>query len=55
MGRRPADSYIVEHLPANVTAERVTLKLYAGGHMMYLRSGSRRHLREDAAAFYAAP
>ncbi len=46
--------YIVEHLPANVTAERVTLKLYPGGHMMYLRPASRQRLREDAAAFYAA-
>lgn len=45
--------YIIAHLPANVTAERVTLKLYPGGHMMYLRPGSRQRLREDAAAFYA--
>jgi carboxypeptidase C (cathepsin A) len=44
--------YIVDHLPSNVTAERVTLKLYDGGHMMYLRQGSRHELREDAAAFY---
>jgi carboxypeptidase C (cathepsin A) len=46
--------YVVDHLPSNVTAERVTLKLYSGGHMMYLRSGSRRQLHDDAAAFYAA-
>jgi carboxypeptidase C (cathepsin A) len=46
--------YVVDHLPSNVTAERVTLKLYPGGHMMYLRSGSRRQLHDDAAAFYAA-
>ncbi|HXY99739.1 MAG TPA: septum formation initiator [Stellaceae bacterium] len=47
--------YVVEHLPANLTAERVSLKLYPGGHLLYLRTGSRRHLREDAAAFYGAP
>jgi carboxypeptidase C (cathepsin A) len=46
--------YVVDHLPSNVTAERVTLKLYSGGHMMYLRSGSRRQLHDDAAAFYSA-
>jgi carboxypeptidase C (cathepsin A) len=46
--------YVVDHLPSTVTAERVTLKLYPGGHMMYLRSGSRRQLHDDAAAFYAA-
>jgi carboxypeptidase C (cathepsin A) len=46
--------YVIDHLPSSVTAERVTLKLYPGGHMMYLRSGSRRQLHDDAAAFYAA-
>jgi carboxypeptidase C (cathepsin A) len=47
-----ASRYIVDHLPPKVTAERVTLKLYAGGHMMYLRTPSRRRLHDDAAAFY---
>jgi carboxypeptidase C (cathepsin A) len=47
--------YVVDHLPANIAGERVTLKLYAGGHMMYLRPASRHNLSEDAAAFYAAP
>jgi carboxypeptidase C (cathepsin A) len=46
--------YIVDHLPGNVTAERVTLKLYRGGHMMYLRPTSRTRLHDDAAAFYQA-
>jgi carboxypeptidase C (cathepsin A) len=46
--------YVIDHLPSSVTAERVTLKLYPGGHMMYLRSGSRRQLHDDAAVFYAA-
>ena len=30
--------YVVDHLPAQLTASRVELKLYPGGHMMYLRS-----------------
>ncbi|HUH84439.1 MAG TPA: septum formation initiator [Stellaceae bacterium] len=46
--------YVIDHLPANLTGERVTLKLYPGGHMMYLRSASRHQLHDDAAAFYAA-
>ena len=46
--------YVVDHLPENVTAERVALKLYPGGHMMYLRSGSRHRLHDDAQAFYGA-
>jgi carboxypeptidase C (cathepsin A) len=33
---------------------RVTLHLYPGGHMMYLRPDSRRQLHEDAVALYAA-
>jgi carboxypeptidase C (cathepsin A) len=44
--------FVIDHFPANVTASRVELKLYAGGHMMYLRSGSRRRLHDDAQAFY---
>jgi carboxypeptidase C (cathepsin A) len=44
--------YVVDHLPANLTGSRVELKLYAGGHMMYLRSASRRRLHDDAQAFY---
>ena len=47
--------YVVQHLPANVVAERVALKLYAGGHMMYLRQDSRHRLHDDAAAFYGGP
>ena len=47
--------YVVQHLPEKVVAERVALKLYPGGHMMYLRQDSRHRLHDDAAAFYAAP
>jgi len=46
--------YVVDHLPSRLTQSRIELKLYAGGHMMYLRSASRHRLREDAAAFYGA-
>lgn len=46
--------YVVDHLPANITAGRVELKLYPGGHMMYLRDGSRHRLHDDARAFYGA-
>lgn len=44
--------YIVDHLPAKVVGERVSLKLYTGGHMMYLRPDSRQELHDDAAKFY---
>ncbi|HEX7969545.1 MAG TPA: septum formation initiator, partial [Stellaceae bacterium] len=47
-----ASRYVVDHLPRNVTASRVDLKLYPGGHMMYLRSGSRHRLHDDAQTFY---
>jgi len=46
--------YVVDHLPARLTQSRVELKLYSGGHMMYLRSASRHRLHGDAERFYAA-
>ena len=45
--------YVVHHLPQTLTADRVTLNLYPGGHMMYLRPGSRARLRADAARLYS--
>lgn len=45
--------YVVDHLPPGVQA-RVALKLYDGGHMMYLRAPSRHRLHDDAKAFYGA-
>ena len=45
--------YVVDHLPQTLTAGRVTLNLYPGGHMMYLRPGSRAGLRADAARLYS--
>ena len=46
--------YIIDHLPAMGPTPRVTLHLYPGGHMMYLRPGTRRLLHDDAAALYGA-
>jgi carboxypeptidase C (cathepsin A) len=45
--------YIKEHMP-DPLGKRVALKLYLGGHMMYLRADSRRRLHDDAQEFYAA-
>ncbi|HJQ59049.1 MAG TPA: carboxypeptidase [Vineibacter sp.] len=45
--------YVVDRLPPSLTADRVTLNLYPGGHMMYLRAGSRARLRADAARLFA--
>lgn len=46
--------YVIDHLPDMGPLPRVTLKLYRGGHMMYLRSGTRRQLHDDAAELYRA-
>jgi carboxypeptidase C (cathepsin A) len=45
--------YVVDHLPQTLTADRVTLNLYPGGHMMYLRAASRARLHADAARLYS--
>ena len=50
-----ASRYIVDHLPAALTRDRVALRLYPGGHMMYLRPASRAALHDDAAALYSRP
>lgn len=49
-----ASRYVVEHLPNAHSREQVSLKLYAGGHMMYLRKASRAQLHEDARAIYSS-
>jgi carboxypeptidase C (cathepsin A) len=41
-------------IPA-ATRAQIRLRVYPGGHMMYLRSGSRTALEQDAARLYAAP
>jgi carboxypeptidase C (cathepsin A) len=48
-----ASRYVVDHMPDALTRDRVTLKLYAGGHMMYLRPASRARLHEDARSLYS--
>lgn len=47
--------YVIDHLPESLTADRVTLTLHPGGHMMYLRPGSRAGLHADAAKLYPSP
>jgi carboxypeptidase C (cathepsin A) len=46
--------YVVDHLPVIGAADRVQLKLYRGGHMIYLDPQSRKAFAADAAAFYRA-
>jgi carboxypeptidase C (cathepsin A) len=49
-----ATRYIVDHLPQIGAPNRVQLKLYRGGHMLYLDPASRKAFTADAAAFYRA-
>ncbi len=44
--------YVLDHLPPLGPPSRTTLKLYRGGHMLYLDADSRRAFSTDAAAFY---
>jgi carboxypeptidase C (cathepsin A) len=46
--------YVVDHLPPSGAPNRVTLKLYRGGHMFYFTPGSRQAFSTDTKAFYAA-
>ena len=46
--------YVLDHLPPIGAAGRVQLKLYRGGHMLYLDPESRRGFSADAKAFYRA-
>jgi len=46
--------YVISQLPENLTRDRVSLALYPGGHMMYLRPASRAALHHDARAIYSA-
>jgi carboxypeptidase C (cathepsin A) len=43
--------YVLDHLPA-ATAGRAQLKIYRGGHMLYLDADSRKAFSADAAVFY---
>jgi carboxypeptidase C (cathepsin A) len=47
-----ASRYVIDHLPPAVLGDRVTLNLYAGGHMMYTHADSRARLHADAAKLF---
>ncbi|GGF21577.1 peptidase S10 [Aliidongia dinghuensis] len=47
--------YLLDHLPEMGEPGRVQLKLYPGGHMLYLVPDSRRALTRDVQALYSAP
>jgi carboxypeptidase C (cathepsin A) len=49
-----ANKILLGQLPVYGSADRIALKVYAGGHMFYDRAASRRSLRDDAAAMYKA-
>jgi carboxypeptidase C (cathepsin A) len=44
--------YALDHLPSVEPAGRVALKLYRGGHMLYIDPASRKAFTKDAEAFY---
>jgi carboxypeptidase C (cathepsin A) len=44
--------YILDHMPSFDPPRRAQLKLYRGGHMLYLDPLSRKAFSDDAAAFY---
>ncbi|HWB46400.1 MAG TPA: peptidase S10 [Hyphomicrobiaceae bacterium] len=44
--------YLISQLPPIESARPIELKVYRGGHMMYLRPASRKALSGDAGAFY---
>ncbi|HTR84644.1 MAG TPA: hypothetical protein VMI56_09205 [Reyranella sp.] len=50
-----ASRYVIDHLPAGLTDGHVSIDLYPGGHMMYLRPVTRARLHADAARLYPAP
>ena len=45
--------YILDHMPAFTPPGRATLKLYRGGHMIYLDAASRKAFDADVAASIA--
>ncbi len=44
--------YILDHMPPDLIANRVELKLYRGGHMFYTAPASRADFSRDALGFY---
>jgi carboxypeptidase C (cathepsin A) len=49
-----ASRYVINHLPSDLAADRVTLKTYLGGHMFYTRPESRQAFAADIRAFYSS-
>jgi carboxypeptidase C (cathepsin A) len=47
-----ASSFLVGQLPALPRAAPIQVKIYAGGHMLYLRPESREALKQDAKPMY---
>jgi carboxypeptidase C (cathepsin A) len=48
----PMTRYVLDHLPPTDKPPRAQLKLYRGGHMLYLDPQSRKAFSADAATFY---
>lgn len=48
-----ATRYVLDHMPQLDPPGRVQLKLYRGGHMIYLDPNSRKAFTADAAKFYS--
>jgi carboxypeptidase C (cathepsin A) len=46
--------YVIDHLPPSLAGDRVSLKLYRGGHMFYTTASQREAFTQDAKAFYAS-
>jgi carboxypeptidase C (cathepsin A) len=46
--------YVLDHMPPMSPPGRAQLKLYRGGHMLYLDPRSRKAFSQDAGAFYKA-
>jgi len=46
--------YLLDHMPAFAPPGRAVLKLYRGGHMIYLDPASRKAFSSDAAVFFHA-
>jgi carboxypeptidase C (cathepsin A) len=44
--------YVLDHMPEFDPPGRAQLKLYRGGHMLYLDPDSRKAFSADAAAFF---
>jgi carboxypeptidase C (cathepsin A) len=50
----PMTRYVLDHLPPIGPPGRIALKLYRGGHMIYLDAGSRKAFSADVATFVRA-